>query len=230
MYAFVSRPISTWRTSAGVAVDASPGSTSTSSFSPSGGVTASVASSAAMPTSTTSVSLPPTGLHPRQREQRMGQRGDPLGVVGEPGEEVLARLSVVLGAGAQDLDRAGDPGERIAQLVRGVGDEVALGELATQLLGPVADDEPGLCPRREAAGAAPRRRGRRPAARHSQPRPLGRALERRPQRLERWPSGFDQRLGRGVGEAHVAVGATTITASSAVENRREVVALGRRAC
>ena len=45
-------------------------------------------------------------LHPRQRQQRLGQPADPLGVVGEPGEEVLAGLGVVLGPGAQDLDRA----------------------------------------------------------------------------------------------------------------------------
>ena len=51
---------------------------------------------------------------------------------------MVARVGVVLGAAAQHLDRAGDPGERVAQLVRGVGDELALGLLAPELVGAVA--------------------------------------------------------------------------------------------
>ena len=54
---------------------------------------------------------------------------------------MLARLRVVLGARAQHLDRARHAGDRVAQLVGGVGDELALGLIAAQLLGAVADDE-----------------------------------------------------------------------------------------
>ena len=49
-------------------------------------------------------------------------------------EEVVAGVRIVLGAGAQDLDRARDAGDRVAELVCGIGDELALGELPAQLL------------------------------------------------------------------------------------------------
>ena len=55
-------------------------------------------------------------------------------------EEVLAGLGVVLRAGAQHLDRARDAGDRVAQLVGGVGDELALGELAPKRRRAIADD------------------------------------------------------------------------------------------
>ena len=82
----------------------------------------------------------PQRLDPGQGEQRLGEAVHPLGVLGEAVEEVVARLGVVLGAALQDLDRAGDPGQRVAQLVGGVGDEVGFGELAAHLFGAVADD------------------------------------------------------------------------------------------
>ena len=74
---------------------------------PSGASTASAASAAASVTSTTCGGIAlARRLHPGQHEQRLGQPGHPLGVVGEPAEEAVAGLGVVLGAAAQHLDPA----------------------------------------------------------------------------------------------------------------------------
>jgi hypothetical protein len=78
-------------------------------------------------------------LDPGQGQQRLGQTAHPVGVVGQAGEEVIAVVGVVLGAPLEDLDRPGDAGQGVAQLVGGVGDEVGFGELATQLVGAVAE-------------------------------------------------------------------------------------------
>ena len=147
----------------------------------------------------------PGRLDPRQREQRLGEAGHPLGVVGEAVEEAVAGLGVVLGAAAQHLDRrCVIAGERVAQLVRGVGDELALGLLALELLGAVADDHqhgvlgrhpPGLHAvdpvidreHRDLVGAA-----------------LGGATQGRDQR-RRGLAVADEPLAGGVGEAHLAV-------------------------
>ena len=82
----------------------------------------------------------------------------------QPLEEVLAGLGVVLGTRLQHLDRARDPGERVAQLVGGVGDEVALRPLRAHLIGAVAGHRPAPRPPPAGRGPGPRRRGRRSAA------------------------------------------------------------------
>ncbi len=110
------------------------------------------------------------GLHPRQRQQRLGQATDPLGVLGEATEEVVARLRVVLGAGAQHLHRPGDPRDRVAQLVGSVGDEVALGDLALKLIGAVAHDGQHGVLGRQPAGVAASKRARRREAHRSRRR------------------------------------------------------------
>ena len=169
-------------------------------------------------------------LHPRQGQQRLGQAADPLGVVGEAREEVLARLGVVLGAGAQHLDRARDAGDRVAQLVGGVGDELALGELAAKLLGAVADDGEHGVLGRQLAGCRSRRRGRRPAGRRARPRRARRrAAARARAPRSTLPSGADQRLGGGVREPHLAVGPDDHhRVVERVEDRRQPVALRRQ--
>ncbi len=88
LHAFVSRPISTWRSSTGSPSATRSGSISARTSTPSGGSTACTASSAARVTSTTSASSRSPGrLDPRQHQQRLGQAGHPLGVVGEAAEE-----------------------------------------------------------------------------------------------------------------------------------------------
>ena len=53
---------------------------------------------------------------------------------------MVARVRIVLGTGAQHLDRPRDASDRIAQLVCGVGHELALRELAAKPCGPIAHD------------------------------------------------------------------------------------------
>ena len=106
------------------------------------------------------------------RRPRRGGRGSGRGRCGSS----LAPL-------LQDLDRAGDPGQRVAQLVRGVGDEVGFGELAAHLVGAVAERRRGRRARRAASGRSSRRRGRRSAApggRRSRPRRRGAAAAASP--------------------------------------------------
>ena len=124
-----------------VALPRAPGSTSMPTSTPSGATSACAASSAASSTSTTSGLALADRLHPRQRQQRVGQAADPLGVLGEAVRK-CSRASGSSLAPARSTSIAPEmPGDRIAQLVRGVGDELALGELAAQLLGAVADDD-----------------------------------------------------------------------------------------
>ena len=140
--ALVSRPTITWRSRVGSPSAARSGSTSTLELDVPGRLDrGDRRRGSPTGTSTTSVSPAPTRLDPGQGQQRPGQAVHPLGVLGEPVEEVVARLGVVLGALLQDLDRARDPGQRVAQLVGGVGDEVGFGELAAHLVGAVADDD-----------------------------------------------------------------------------------------
>ena len=80
---------------------------------------------AATVTSTTCAGSRSPASDPRQHEQRLGEPRHPLGVVRQPGQEAVAGIGVVLGAGLQHLDPAHDPGERVAQLMRRVGDELA---------------------------------------------------------------------------------------------------------
>ena len=98
-----------------------------------------------------------------------------------------SRLSgIVLRAGLERLDRARDRGHGRAELVRGVGDELALGLHAALLLGDVGEDEHReLGRRRRHADERDRRAVLAPAARlgdrrprHEQP--FGDAAQRQP--------------------------------------------------
>src|SRR6266550_1408351 len=111
--AFESNPIRTCRRSSGSPSAARPGSTSTVTSIPS--------------------------FDAAEGQKRLHEPVHPLDVFGEPPQEMLEGLRIVLGASLQHLDSARDPGQRIAQLVCGVGDELTLGELAPHLLGAVAD-------------------------------------------------------------------------------------------
>ena len=126
----------------------------------------------------------------------------------------------------QDLDRAGDPGQRVAQLVGGVGDEVGFGELAAHLVGAVADDgEDGAL---VGQGAGLHRVG---AVADAQRRvggeaDLGRAAQLGQHRLRRAPA-FEQLRGGAVGEAHrPLVVDDHHRVVEAVEDRLELVAVG----
>ena len=61
-------------------------------------------------------------------------------------EESIPFHRVVLGPGLQHLDRDGDSGERRAQLVRGVADELAQHAVVAQLVGDVLDQQEGRVP------------------------------------------------------------------------------------
>ena len=166
-------------------------------------------------------------LDPGEGEQRPGQAVHPLGVFGEAVEEVVAGLGIVLGAVLQDLDRAGDPGQRVAQLVRGVGDEVGFGELAPHLVGAVADDgehralvgqRAGL--HRVGAVADPQRRV------GGEADLLG-AAQLRQHRLRGQAGRIEQVGGGAVGEADRAVEVDDHDrVGEAVEDRLELVAVG----
>ena len=207
MKALVSRPISTCRSSTGSPSAARSGSTlGRRARRPRGGSSAATASvDRELDADDLGLALADR-LHPGQRQQRLGQPADAVDVLGEAVEEVVARLGVVLGAGAQDLDRARHPGDRVAQLVRGVGDELALGLVAPQLLGAVADDEQGRALGRQVAGAdrvdalADPRRGRSRRCRDGRPAGSTAAARRRPCRPRRsaraapgWRSGRRRR-------------------------------------
>ena len=148
-------------------------------------------------------SSPPDSLHPGQGQQRVREAGDPLDVLGEAGQEVVARVRVVLGAGAQDLDRARDAGDRVAQLVGGVGDELALGELAAK---------PAVRSRTTASTASSAGSWRIPIAYTRSPtrRPSCSAAPRSAARrsqgtsaVDRLAVGADQRLGGAIREPHL---------------------------
>ena len=129
-------------------------------------------------------------------------------------------------APSQDLDRAGDPGQRVAQLVGGVGDEVGFGELAPHLFGAVADDGKHRSLIGQGAGlhrvgaVADSQRG------VSGEADLGGAVELRQHRLG-WATAVEQLDGGAIGEAH---GALVVdhhhSIGEAVEDRLELVAIG----
>ena len=128
---------------------------------------------------------------------------------------------------AQDLDRARDPGDRVAQLVGGVGDELALGDLAAQLLGAVADDRQHRALGRQLAGVE-----RVDAVADPQRVVLGHGPRARRRRshgtsgADRLAVGADQVPRGGVGEAHLAVGLDHHDrVGERLEDRREPVAL-----
>ena len=60
-------------------------------------------------------------------DQVADERAQLLALLDDVGEQPLAVLVVELGAGQQHLDVGAQAGHRRAQLVRGVGDELALG-------------------------------------------------------------------------------------------------------
>ena len=63
-------------------------------------------------------------LDPRQRQQILDEPGHARGLPVHDREKPLARLGVVARRAAQGLDKAGQRGERRAQLVARIGDEV----------------------------------------------------------------------------------------------------------
>ena len=81
------------------------------------------------------------GVRAGEREHRAGEPRQPAGLALDVAEEAVALDGILLRAGLEHLDRADDRRQRRAQLVRRVGDELALGELAPLLLGEVVDDE-----------------------------------------------------------------------------------------
>ena len=71
----------------------------------------------------------PAGVQPGQQQQVLDQRGHPLGLRRDPGERVLGRPARAV-ARRRQLGVAADRGQRGAQLVAGVGDELAQPRLA----------------------------------------------------------------------------------------------------
>ena len=80
-------------------------------------------------------------LGPREREQRAPQPPEPERLPLDQREEAVALDRVVLRARLQHLERGLDRGQRRAELVRRVRDELALGALAPLALRDVGDDE-----------------------------------------------------------------------------------------
>ena len=77
----------------------------------------------------------------REQQQAAEQARQPLRLPGDVPEEPRSSVVVELYAGEEQLDRVCDRRQRRLQLVRGVGDEVALGTLAPLLGGDVGEDE-----------------------------------------------------------------------------------------
>ena len=78
-----------------------------------------------------------------ERQHRPGEPREPAGLPLDVGEEAVPLGGILLRSRLQHLDGADDCRQRRAQLVRGVRDELALGELPPLLLGQVVDDEQG---------------------------------------------------------------------------------------
>ena len=103
------------------------------------------------------------GVRARERQQRAREPREPRRLALDVGEEAVALDRIVLRARLQHLDRADDRRQRRAQLVRGVRDELALGELAALLLGQVVEHDQhrvALRLRRDADDARARARRR----------------------------------------------------------------------
>jgi len=81
------------------------------------------------------------GVRARERQERASEARQPVRLALDVREEAVALCRVVLRARLQHLDRADDRRQRRAQLVRGVRDELALGELAPLLLGEVVEHD-----------------------------------------------------------------------------------------
>ena len=92
------------------------------------------------------------GVEPRQVEQVGEDAGEPLGVAVQAVDQPAGNRRVVLGAGHQRLGVGADHGDRRAQLVRDVGDEVAPHGLEPAHRGDVLEQQ-------HAAVAAPLARG-----------------------------------------------------------------------
>ena len=167
-------------------------------------------------------------LDPRQGQERLGQPADPLRVLGQPPQEVLARLGVVLGAGAagprprRRCRRSGcaarAPRSRRTPSRRSRGAARRCGR------GP----PPAPRPRPGSRAPAARRRARRSAGRRARPsRRAARPPQPRDQRRRDLAVRVDQRPRRRVREPHAAVRADDHDrVGERVEDRREAVALG----
>ena len=82
-------------------------------------------------------------LDPRQRQQIVDQARHPGGLGGHGPQEALARLGIVARRPGQRIDEAAQRGQRRAQLVAGIGDEVLAHALDHQLLGELAQADQG---------------------------------------------------------------------------------------
>ena len=80
-------------------------------------------------------------VRPRERQHRAREPREPARLALDMPEEAVALDGILLRARLEHLDRADDRRQRRAQLVRGVRDELPLGELPPLLLGQVVDDE-----------------------------------------------------------------------------------------
>ena len=89
------------------------------------------------------------GVEPRQAQQVAHQPLHPQRVAADDLEERAARpaASVPCRPVEQRLDVAADGGQRRAQLVRDVGDEVAADPIGAAQVGDVVQDEHGAAPR-----------------------------------------------------------------------------------
>ena len=122
------------------------------------------------------------GLEARDVEQVGGQARQPLRVAHQDLEERRARLGIVGGAGGQRLGDADDRRHRRAQLVRGVGHELATQALEALGLGDVDEHHDRLA----RAGAAERiDRRRRARGRRAAPRATSARRRRAPLRSRR---------------------------------------------
>ena len=81
------------------------------------------------------------GVRARERQHRAREPRQPSRLALDVAEEAVALDGILLRAGLEHLDGADDRRQRRAQLVRGVRDELALGQLPPLLLGQVVDDE-----------------------------------------------------------------------------------------
>ena len=97
-------------------------------------------------------------LHARERQQIVDQARHALGLLAHDLEEALARLRVVLGAPCSVSTKPLQRGQRRAQLVAGVGDEIGAHARQPVLLAEVAEGDEQ---RRAAAGAPATGRGAR---------------------------------------------------------------------
>ena len=100
-------------------------------------------------------------LDPAQRQQRIDQPRHARGLLGHDRQEALARAGIALGAALQRLDEAAQRGQRRAELVAGIGDEIGAHLVDALDLGQVAQQH------QDAAAPLAAARQRRDRRRHA---------------------------------------------------------------